>query len=107
MTAPLFRHSSAPAAASLRCDPAPEAVCLEDADLFTPAQIEFLAARGLVFLTSRPLADSGRSRTAIIVAGNYHQAVRIADRRGQGEKVMGLMGHGFLRNLKMRLLERQ
>jgi hypothetical protein len=45
MTIPLFRHASAPAAASLHCDPAPEAVCF--------------------------------------------------------------MGHGFLRNLKMRLLKRQ
>lgn len=74
---------------------------LDEAGLFSQAQAEFLAGRGLIYLTDMQLGDE---RFATIVAENYAQAVRIAQQRGCGEKVIGLMGRSFLHNIKMRML---
>ncbi len=60
---------------------------------FSPAQAEWLAARGLVFLTE--LAP-GPGRFGSIVAASYAEACRIASRRQPQERVLGVLSREFL-----------
>jgi hypothetical protein len=68
---------------------------------FSDAQAALLTSRGLVYLTDLKL-DGQRHGT--IVAASYADAQSVARRRGRGEKVIGRMAHGFLHDLRCRLL---
>jgi hypothetical protein len=67
----------------------------DETALFTDEQIQFLAGRGVIYLTVQP---SGEFST--IIAQDAKAASRIAFRRNADEKVVGLMGFGFLRHLR-------
>lgn len=60
---------------------------------FSTAQAEWLAARGLVFLTE---LVSGPGRFGAIVAASYAEACRIASRRQARERVLGVLSREFL-----------
>ncbi|MGP1664894.1 MAG: hypothetical protein ACTS5I_03055 [Rhodanobacter sp.] len=60
---------------------------------FSPSQVEWLVARGLVFLTE--VAHEGRFGS--IVAASFKEACRIAVHRHPGERVLGLMHPSFLK----------
>lgn len=92
-------------AGSLVLAPALRANELDEASRFRQEDVEFLASRELVYLTSLRL-DPPSSRMGTIVAGSHAQAIQIASARGRGEKILGLMGQSFLRNMKMWLLAR-
>lgn len=77
---------------------------LDEASLFTDEQADFLAGRGLVYLTDLQI---GEARIGSIVAGDRQQAMRIAASRERGERIVGLMGQGFVRNMKLWLLSRR
>lgn len=69
---------------------------LDETRLFTDEQVRFLAERGVIYLTERP---DGRYST--IIAHDVGSAARIAGRRTRGaERVLGVIGVGFLRHLR-------
>lgn len=70
----------------------------DEAGMFSERQVEFLASRGLVYLTDRKIDEF---RYGTIIAGSYEQAERIARQRGYGERVTSRMGESFLRNMRL------
>lgn len=78
---------------------------LDEISQFSSKDAEFLASRGLVYITSLCL-DEKSGKTGTIIAGCLTQAQMIAASRGHDERIVGLMGRSFLRNLKIRLLGR-
>jgi hypothetical protein len=62
--------------------------------LFNEEQLGFLAERGVIYLTERP-----DGRYGAIIAHDFRMATRLAECRRADEKVIGLMGAGFLHHL--------
>ncbi len=77
---------------------------LDEASLFSERQLEFLAERELVWMTEN---ERSKSRRGTIIAASYDDAVRIAAERVGGERIIGLMGASYLRNMKMWLRSRR
>lgn len=63
---------------------------------FTPAQIEWLANRGLVFLTEVGVSPHA-GHFGAIVAASFDEACRTAIRRHPDERVLGRMQPGFVK----------
>lgn len=64
-----------------------------DAASFSAAQVEWLAGRGLVFLTE---ISANGTRYGTVVAANFDAAVAIARRRNGNERVIGQLGRDFV-----------
>lgn len=60
-------------------------------------QVDLLAERGLVYVTNLRL-DNGWC--GAVIAANRIQAEQLCAARGQNEKIIGVMGRGFLQSLK-------